>query len=106
LPVLRRQMTVFASGGRRQAWSKVDRHILVPTRYSVVCSLCQSMSAIGPLADMTEDGLDVRFGGQSGHALTTAECRLYPNGHGAMSELSPLSGGKAEVRLTGRQVSF
>jgi hypothetical protein len=35
LPVLRRQMTVFASGGRRQAWSKVDRHILVPTRYSV-----------------------------------------------------------------------
>jgi hypothetical protein len=29
-----------------------------------------------------------------------------PNGHGAMSDLSPLSGGKAEVGLRGRQVSF
>jgi hypothetical protein len=27
-------------------------------------------------------------------------------GHGAMSDLSPLSGGKAEVGLWGRQVSF
>ncbi len=31
---------------------------------------------------------------------------LAPNGHAAMSALSPLSGGIAEVGFRGRQVSF
>jgi hypothetical protein len=33
------------------------------------------MSACGPIADITEDGSDVCFRGQCGHALGPAECR-------------------------------